>query len=238
MQYVEGLADRQAADAVRGRIDWKYALGLELTDSGFDFFVLSEFRSRLIEGGVVDILLDKFLEQCQRKGWLKNKGKQRTDSTHILGAIRTLNRLECVGETLRATLNTLAVVAPSWLRTQIEKDWFDRYSRPVCEERLPKEIEARNAYAEKIGVDGMRLLDAIYDDQTTPEWLRQLELVEILRQTWIAQYFVENGHLHWRQAKDLAPSGKRFDSPYDPDARYGNKRTTTWTGYKVHLTET
>lgn len=238
MQYIEGLADRQAADAVRGRIDWKYALGLELTDCGFDFSVLSEFRSRLIEGGIVDILLDKFLEQCQRKGWLKNRGKQRTDSTHVLGAIRTLNRLECVGETLRAALNTLATVAPSWLMTQIEADWFDRYSRPVCEERLPKGIEARNAYGEKIGVDGMRLLDAIYDDPTTPAWLRQLELVEVLRQTWIAQYFVENGQLRWRSAKDLAPSGKRFDSPYDPDARYGNKRTTTWTGYKVHLTET
>ncbi|WP_199192532.1 hypothetical protein [Chlorogloea sp. CCALA 695] len=91
---------------------------------------------------------------------------------------------------MRAALNTLAVVAPSWLKTQIEKDWFDRYSRPVCEERLPKGIVARNAYGEKIGVDGIRLLDAIYDDPTTPECLRQLELVEILRQTWIAQYFV------------------------------------------------
>jgi transposase len=238
MQYMEGLTDRQAAEAVRSRIDWKYALGLELTDSGFDFSVLSEFRSRLIEGKSVHTILDKFLEQCQSKGWLKARGSQRTDSTHILGAIRLLNRLECLGETLRAALNALAIVAPSWLLTQAEQDWFDRYSRPVCEERLPKGIEARTTYAEKVGVDGMRLLDAIYDDLTTPEWLRQLESIEILRQTWIHQYFVENGQLRLRQAKDLAPSGQRFDSPYDTDARYGNKRTTTWTGYKVHLTET
>jgi Transposase domain (DUF772) len=54
MQYAEGLTDRQAADAVRTRIDWKYALSLEITDSGFDFSILSEFRSRyLVETGYV-----------------------------------------------------------------------------------------------------------------------------------------------------------------------------------------
>ncbi|MGH2414060.1 MAG: IS1182 family transposase, partial [Microcystaceae cyanobacterium] len=238
MQYIEGLTDRQAAEAVRSRLDWKYALGLKLTDSGFDFSVLSEFRSRLIDGDVVQILLDKLLERCHSQGWLKARGSQRTDSTHILGAIRTLNRLECVGETLRAALNALAVVAPKWLLTKIEEDWFERYSRPVREERLPKGIEARTTYAEKIGVDGMRLLDAIYDDPTTSSWLRHLESVEILRQTWVHQYFVENDRLHLREGKDLAPAGHRFDSPYDTDVRYGNKRTTTWTGYKVHLTET
>ncbi len=238
MQYIEGLTDRQAAEAVRSRIDWKYALGMKLTDSGFDFSVLTEFRSRLLNGEVVQLFLDKFLEQCQIKGWLKAKGQQRTDSTHILAAIRTLNRLECVGETLRAALNALAVVAPSWLLTQVEEDWFEHYSRPVSEERLPKGIEARTVYAERVGLDGMRLLNTIYDDPATPEWLRELESVEILRQTWIHQYFVKNGLLHLRAAKDLAPAGNRFDSPYDPDARYGNKRSTTWTGYKVHLTET
>jgi transposase len=186
----------------------------------------------------VDIILDKFLEECTRKGWLKDRGKQRTDSTHVLGAIRTLNRLECVGETLRAALNALTVVVPSWLQNQIEKDWFDRYSHRVCEERLPKGIEARTTYAEKVGTDGMRLLDAIYDDPTAPLWLRQLESVQILRQTWIHQYFVENGQIRLRKAKDLAPAGNRFDSPYDTDARYGNKRSTMWTGYKVHLSET
>ncbi len=238
MQYIEELTDRQAAEAVRSRIDWKYVLGLELTDPGFDFSVLSKFRSRLIGEEQVQILLDKLLERCREKGWLSARSQQRTDSTHVLGAIRTLNRLECIAETLRATLNAITVVAPSWLLTQIKKDWFDRYSHRVCEEKLPKGIEARTTFAEKVGVDGMCLLDAIYDDPTAPVWLRQLESVEILRQTWIHQYFVENGQLRFRESKNLAPAGNRFDSPYDPDARYGNKRSTTWTGYKVHLTET
>src|SRR5580698_8100620 len=108
LQFVEGLPDRQAADAVRGRIDWKYLLGLELTDPGFDFSVLSEFRSRLLAGGAEQVLLEAMLETCKVRGLFTPRGKQRTDSTHVLAAIRTLNRLELVGETLRAALNSLA----------------------------------------------------------------------------------------------------------------------------------
>src|ERR1051325_4873111 len=107
LQFAEGLADRQAADAVRGRIDWKYALGLELTDPGFDFSVLCEFRARLIAGGAERLLLEAMLRTCKAHGLVKARAKQRTDSTHVLAAIRTLNRLELVGATLRAALNRL-----------------------------------------------------------------------------------------------------------------------------------
>lgn len=238
MQFLAGLSDRAAAEAVASRIDWKYALSLELTDSGFDFSVLSEFRSRLIAGSAERRLLDKLLRECLCRGIIKDRGKQRTDSTHVLAAIRTLNRLECVGETLRAALNALAVVAPDWLLTIVERDWFDRYSRPVQEERLPKGIQARTDYAETIGQDGMHLLEAIYEDPTAPHWLSQVKAVEILRRTWVHQYYVDNAQVRWRKAEDLPPAGTRSDSPYDPEARYGNKRSTTWTGYKVHLTET
>lgn len=238
LQYLDNLSDRGAAEAVRTRIDWKYALSLELTDPGFDFSVLSEFRSRLNAVGAETKILNKLLERCQQKGFLKARGKQRTDSTHVLGAIRTLNRLELVGETLRATLNALAIVAPDWLKGIVSPDWFDRYSLPIQEYRLPKGVEARQKYAETIGRDGMVLLDRIYDHPTSPPWLREIPAVEILRQTWVHQYYVDKGKLRWREAKNLPPGGTRFDSPYDPEARYGHKRSTTWTGYKVHLTET
>jgi transposase len=112
LQFAEGLADRPAAEAVRGRIDWKYALGLELTDRGFDFSVLCEFRARLVAGGVERLLLEAMLRTCKDHGLVKARTKQRTDSTHVLAAIRTFNRLELVGETPRATLNSLATVAP------------------------------------------------------------------------------------------------------------------------------
>ena len=112
LQFRENLPDRQAAEAVRARIDWKYLLGLELTDPGFDHSVLCEFRSRLLAGSAEERLLGKLLEVCQARGLLKARGRQRTDATHVLASIRVLNRLELVGETLRAALNELAAVGP------------------------------------------------------------------------------------------------------------------------------
>ena len=99
LQYVEGLSDRQAADAVRSRIDWKYALGMELTDPGFDHTVLSEFRARLLTKDAERLLLDILLERLRKLGLIKRRGRQRTDSTYVLAAVRRLNRLERVGET-------------------------------------------------------------------------------------------------------------------------------------------
>ena len=112
LQFAEGLSDIQAATAVRARIDWKYALGLELTDCGFDASVLCEFRARLLSGSAEQHLLDTLLTQFRDADLLKARGKQRTDSTHVLGAIRALNRLECVGEALRHALNQLAGTRP------------------------------------------------------------------------------------------------------------------------------
>src|SRR5919202_6256290 len=102
MQYIEGLTDRQAADAVRRCMDWKYALSLELSDPGFNFTLLHDFRERLVRHEGAQQLLDRLLATCKARGWIKTRGKQRTDSTHVLAAIRTLNRLELVLATLRA----------------------------------------------------------------------------------------------------------------------------------------
>ena len=238
MQYMADLSDRGTVEAVAARIDWKYALGMELTEPSFDSSVLTLFRSRLLNGGKEKLILDKLLERCQQLQLIKTKGKARTDSTHILAAIRNLNRLEYVGETLRSALNALAVAYPDWLSNLVAPDWFERYSKPVEESRLPKGTDARNKLAETIGLDGMKILEVIYDDATTPQWLKKIPAVETLRIAWIHQYWIDNGQLHWRSHKDLPPAGIRSNSPYDTEARYGNKRHTTWLGYKVHLTET
>lgn len=237
MQFLEDLTDRQAAEAVRSRIDWKYLLGLELTDPGFDYSVLSEFRMRLIEGQAEQRLLDLLLEECNTRGWLNQRGKQRTDSTHVLATTRTLNHLECVGETLRAALNSIATIDPEWLQAWVPVEWFDRYRRAIEEYLLPKGVEARQDYAAVIGADGMQLLEKVWEDSAPPE-LRKLPVLEILRQTWVNQYQIVQGQVKLRAAKNIPPAGQRIDSPYDPDARFGNKRSTTWTGYKVHWTET
>jgi len=238
LQFTEDLTDRQAADAVRSRIDWKYALSLELGDEGFDFSVLSEFRQRLLASGSSQLLLDTLLDHLKARGVLKARGRQRTDSTHVLAAIRAINRLEVVGETLRSALNSLAVVAPQWLQAQLSPEWIDRYQARFNDYRLPRAEAARQALAEAIGADGQRLLQAVYDP-ATPTWLREVPAVQTLRQVWVQQYHATaDGCVRWRAAQDLPPANRLIQSPYDPDARFTTKRETRWTGYKVHLTET
>lgn len=238
MQFIENLSDRQAAEAVRSRIDWKYALSLPLTDPGFHFSILCEFRQRLIEGNAEQLLLDKLLEQLQDLGLLKEK-RQRTDSTHILMAVRKLNRLETLGETFRAALNSLATVAPEWLINHLQSDWFDRYSRRVENYRLPKLDSEREALGNLIGKDGLALLDAIYTPDS-PDWLHRIPAVETLRQVWIQQFYArsEDGSVQWRTTKDMPPSTIAIHSPYDVEAHYSSKRSVDWVGYKAHVTET
>jgi transposase len=237
LQFVENLSDQQAAEAVRGRIDWKYLLGLELTDGGFDASVLSEFRARLVEHHAEALLLEKMLTLFGQKGWLKARGRQRTDSTHVLAKIRALNRLLCVWETMRAALESLAVVDPDWLRAHSQAEWVERYG-PRCEDsRSPLGEAARLAFAEEIGQQGRELLDALFDP-TAPQWLRHVPAVEILREVWVQIDLRIDEVVRWRSSEDIPPPSRYIGSPYDEEAHYSKKRSTTWVGYKVHLTET
>jgi transposase len=237
LQFVEGLTDRQAADAVRTRIDWKYLLCLELTDPGFDHSVLSEFRTRLLAHGAERRLFDAILTYACEHDYVKAGGRQRSDSTHVLGAMHVLSRMEVAGETLRHTLNVLATLAPDWLRAHVPPEWVERYAARPSEYRLPKGEAKRIAWAEQIGADGMALLTALFADAVPPD-LRTLPAVEILRQVWVQNFMLKDGRVVWRDNDNAPPSGRYIGSPYDPDARYSVKRETRWTGYKVHLTET
>jgi len=248
MQFRENLADRQAAEAVRARIDWKYLLSLELTDPGFDFSVLSEFRDRLLAGSAEELLLDKLLERCRAMGWLKARGPQRTDSTHVLAAIRVLNRLELVAETLRAALNAVATVAPDWLQAVTPLAWYERYSRRIEESRLPKDTTEREAYAHTVGEDGFMLLDAV-ETPEAPAELRELSRLAALRQTWQRHYERTPGapaspggpaawQVRFKTNRELPPAAEGIESPYDVETRYRHKRDMAWTGYMVHVSET
>jgi transposase len=240
MQFAEGLSDRQAADAVRARIDWKYVLGLELDDSGFDHTVLSEFRTRLVAGNAERLLLDDLLGRFVQLRVIKPRGRQRTDSTHVLAAVRTLNRLERIGEILRATLNALATVAPEWLSAVAPLEWYERYEHRVENYHLPKSESARREFACVIGADGRLLLQAI---EASPEhpWLCEVPAVKLLRTIWSQQYTDQDGKMRWLENKEVAEhisSAEAVCSPYDLDARYSRKRDIEWVGYKVHFTET
>ena len=237
MQFAEGLSDRQAAEAVRSRIDWKYALGLELTDEGFDFSILSEFRARLLQNGAEQRLFETLLTLGRERGWLKARGKQRTDSTHVVAAVRALNRLECVGETLRHALNTLAEVAPEWLGPHLPSEWIDRYAKRFASVRLPQGKEAREALSLSFGADGFTLLQWL-QQPATPVALTSLPEINILRRVWIQNFMFIDGKLTWRDTQNMPPAAQSINSPHDPEARYSIKRETTWCGYKAHLSET
>ncbi|MEV8393791.1 MULTISPECIES: IS1182 family transposase [unclassified Streptomyces] len=237
LQFVEGLTDRQTAEAVRARIDFKYALGLDLGDPGFDFSVLSEFRDRLVEADAGRRVLDGILAAVQEKGLLKSAGRARTDSTHVLSAAREMCWLEMVAETLRSALNALAHAAPDWLAGVSEPDWFRHYATRAEDSRFPKAKAKRAEVGQRIGGDGTRLLRAVFDPNT-PSRLRDLPEVGILRQVWVQHFHQVEGEVRRRDPKDRPPSGLRLVTPHDAEARGGKKNDLVWDGYKVHLTET
>ena len=245
LQFSENLTDRQAAEAVRDRMTWKYALGLELEDPGFDASVLSEFRSRLVAGDLTCLALDALLTRLAGLGLVKAGGRQRTDSTHVLGAIRALNRLELAGETLRAALEALAVAAPGWLAGVIDESWQQVYGTRIDDLHLPGSQAGRQDLMIRYGTDGYYLLEQVHGPGA-PGWLRELPAVQALRRIWIQQFYreVTEGRQEVRRREKLPegdglpPGRDRLISPYDLDARYSIKRETGWGGYKVHFTET
>jgi transposase len=212
-----------------------------LHDLGFDFTLLHDFRCRLLAHEAAQRLLDTFLNACKARGWLKARGTQRTDSTHVLAAIRTLHRLECVLEAMHYALNQLSDVAPAWVRQQMSPAWYTRYGLRSDQARLPKDTSKREALAQQVGADGYQLL-AWVQTADPSLGLRDLPALEALRQIWLQQYYrctvpgLET--LRWRTSDEQPPSAVRIASPYDLEARYSSKRHTHWVGYKVHLTET
>ncbi|MDQ0931703.1 IS1182 family transposase [Streptomyces turgidiscabies] len=240
MQYAERLSDRQAAEAVRARIDWKYLLGLDLDDSGFDHSLLARFRARLIARGLEERVLEAVLEAAAGHGLLRRGGRQRTDSTRVVADVRLLNRMEFVAETLRAALEALAAAAPNWLEQALaerETDWLGRYGERVDSWHGLPDDQDRDSWLRQVGEDGFHLLTAAWRPDA-PDWLRRIPAVQTLRRAWVQQYHRDESGVRVREGEDLPPGHQRLASPYDTDARYGIKKTTGWVGYCLHLTET
>lgn len=246
LQFTENLTDRQAADAVRDRVSWKYALALDLQDQGFDASVLSEFRARLVAGDLATLALDALLERLLAQGLVKARGRARTDSTHILGAVRSLNRLELAGESVRAALEALAVAEPGWLASVIDASWQLRYGARIEQMHLPESETKRKDLMLAYGRDGYHLLEQVYG-APAPPWLREIPALQALRRIWVQQFYrqvTERGQEVRRREKSseggdgLPPGRTGIISPYDLDARYGVKREHGWNGYKVHFSET
>ena len=226
--------------APSGPARWKYALSLPLSDPGFHFSILSDFRSRLVDAEVQDFALQRVLDFCKREGYIKSNSKQRTDSTHVLARIRRLNRLTLVGETLRATLNELAELHPEWLLEIMPPEWERRYVHRIEDSRFGKTESQLTAQEAQVGQDGQLLLNALERSGEGFEGVERLKLesVDILNQVWQQHFQVTETGIRFKSGEELAPSNQRIASPYDTDATFAKKRNTSWEGYKVHLTET
>jgi transposase len=196
-QALENLSDRQAAEMVRGRLDWKYALSLPVDDAGFDASILVDFRQRLLDHMAQDRLLEPILQVCRERRWLKAGGKQRTDSTWVIAKVRGLSSLESVGESLRAALNELADVEPDWLLAVISPDWFDRYVHRFELQRLPKGEQAQALLRKQGGEDSWHLLQAAMDDHA-PQSVRTCPSLGLLRQVWHHHFERREGLIRWR----------------------------------------
>lgn len=190
-QMAEDLTDRQAAECVRTRIDWKYALGLDLADPGFDHSVLSEFRARVAGGGLDQVVLGTLLERLAADGLVGAGAKMRTDSTHVISAVRDLNRLELAGESVRACLEALAVAAPQLVAQLLDDSWGKRYAARIDTWRMPASETKKAELALAYGRDGHTLLNAVYAAAgSDPDlaFLARLHQVEVLRVVLVQNY--------------------------------------------------
>ncbi len=239
LQFLLGLSDRQAAEAVRCRIDFKYAMAMELDDPGFHHSVLADFRDRLAEGDRADRLLDLALARLKEAGLVHERTTQRTDSTHVLAAVRDLTRLELITEAVRAALEEVAAASPHLLDELVDEDWGRRYGRPV---RLGKNPTKPKTRILATGNDAVRLVEHLYrhgaDRTSGPR-------IQALRQIMVQNYHRDAaGHLRWRTHEKeggpgLPPSSQAVVSPYDTSARYARHgHIISWKGFSAHLTET
>ena len=201
LQAIENLSDRQAAEMVRVRLDWKYALSLPMDDEGFDASSLMDFRQRLLEHHAEDLLLEPILRVCREQGLLKAGGKQRTDATTVLATVGRLSSLESVWETLRALLNELAEQDGEWLLSVITPDWFDLYVYRFELQRFPKGKQAQVELLEQMGQDGWVLLQAVQ----APEAVRGCSLIAVLQQVWQQHFELVGGRVKWHDGPNNIP---------------------------------
>ena len=233
-QYLEDLSDRAAAEAVRLRLDWKYALHLPLEDGGFNFSVLSEYRARLVKHQAEGRVFEALLGDLQALSLLKRRGRQRTDSLAVLTRVRHLNRLELVVETLRVALRALLASDPEWTRATVAPTWEERYGERCVAERLSD--AERTVLQNETGRDGQWLLERLAAPGT-PAHLTCLPEVQVLRTVWEQQYEVREREVVFRKPGPY-DGETRIQSPHDPEARYSKKREQEWIGDKLQVTET
>jgi transposase len=235
LQFLENIPDRQAGLMVVMRMDWKYALRQELTWEGFDFTNLCNFRKRLYAHGQEYVIFNQLIAYLKQAGYIKSK-RQRTDATHVLGAIERMSRLELVWETLRLVLVALINADAKWVIDKLPAGFVTEHSEKRGDYRLSKaKIEKAMLDA---GRDGKWLLSQI-ETLGHPDW-KKLPEMHMLERVLAEQFELSEKADGGLKAKsNQTACGDVIASPHDAAVRYSEKgRGTKWQGYKVQVTET
>jgi len=232
LQFMEKTPDAKAVDNVRLHLGWKYALDLDIGYQGFHPTSLVKFRNRLIEGGAERVGFDALLDGLRKAGLVKNRSKQRVDSTHVLGAVARMSRLELVRETIRLFL--VAVVRQGL--TETIPDWSALEERYIdCEiqwHRAKKDTLKRGS--QQAGADAVAL---IMWARQQPSSIRDSDKALLLERVLLEQY--DLCELTPRQLRHTPPGG--VVNPHDPDVQWAAKDLAAkkqWEGYKAQVAET
>jgi transposase len=242
-QFMECIPDRDAADLVVARIDWKYALHLPLAYTGFDHSDLCNFRKRVLLERDKKLLFKAIVTKLKALGCVKKKGRQRTDSLAVLAAVREMSELETVTETMRVTLRALIESQPEWVARELPASFVEQYVETKPDYRMSK--EDRQALMEQTGQDGFWLQDRLaqQDVGEASATVPKLQEVVTLRQVWEQRYErdqEQQGKVRVRryQEGDEPGCGDLIVNPHDVGVRASKKREMRWQGDKVHITET
>jgi transposase len=228
LQFMEKVADRLAAEQVVYHLGWKYALDLELSEGGFHATVLVYFRDRLEENNAERVIFDEILELLIETGLVKKRGKQRLDSTHVLGYVKEMSRLECAVETVRLGLEALASEVSVGERPEFWERFWALYVQSKLDWGLSK--ADRQSRYRQCGQDITELLEWV---DTHHRNLSELKAIKLLRRVFSEQFEMVEGKLQPTQRRPP----RSVQNPHDPDAHYANKGKKQWVGYKVHVVE-
>jgi transposase len=233
-QYLEDIPDRVAASFVKTRLDWKYALHLPLDDSGFHYSDLCNFRKRLLSHGKESLIFDELLESIRTLGFLKKRKYQRSDSTHVLAKVCHLSRLENLSEGLRLALRAIEKADAVFYQVKLPAPYREQWDTRLNDYRMTD--EERKQALERAGQDIRWLLEFLKTNRASFLSLPELEVLQTL--------FQQNFTIHAQAVQQLllrkqcANGKEKIQTPHDPEAHYSTKRGKSWTGYKMHVTET
>jgi hypothetical protein len=232
LQFMERLPDRQAAEACTWDQRWKLALHMEVDEPGFHPTTLVKFRNRLIEHGLERIGFEGVLNAMREAGYLPKKTRQRLDSSHVIGQVSRMSRLECVRETIRLTLNALEPIE-ALARPERWSLWWERYvDNKLDYQAGAAQLKAKMAQA---GADARDLLGWAQGQEAARP---AAETLALLKRVYVENFDeTSDGDVDQRRAQ---PPGA-VHNPHDPEAQWSTKDTIkdkSWIGYKVQVAET